>query len=343
MLQSKNCKSRARAAQSSRPSSHDVVWLASGRLCFAPTLCSKEKLKFPSSIPTDDSARTVYTLHYIHQSICRIFHTATQLIMGIGDGQIHYRDGIALAQLVLFAVPFFVGYYFRWTRRICWFSICGFSLIRCVGAGCMLGTVNRNTVGLWTGVFICESLGVLLLISALFEMLARIDKTERVVHGRIFWILQLLTWIDIGISIGGFVTVTRKEHNKLLPTVWSRAGIAMLLLIYLYTLGVWVYFCMQRQRYEWEQYMLAKCVGISLSFLFVRVLFSVIFVITADRMWHAVVGNPTAYLLMTMLPELAFMAACCFVILKTPPGTLKQRNGKYELRDGEQTWPGMRR
>lgn len=93
--------------------------------------------------------------------------------MGSGDGQIHYRDGIAIVQVVLFAISFFVAYYFRWTRRICWFTLGGFSLIRCVGAGCMLGTVNRDSSGLWAGAFVCESLGVLLLIFALFEMLGK--------------------------------------------------------------------------------------------------------------------------------------------------------------------------
>ncbi|KAH5192054.1 hypothetical protein HBH76_076810 [Parastagonospora nodorum] len=252
--------------------------------------------------------------------------------MGSGDGQIHFRDGIAIFQVVLFAVSFFVGYYFRWTRRICWFTLGGFSLIRCVGAGCMLGTVNRDSSGLWAGVFVCESLGVLLLIFALFEMLGRIDKTAHVVHERVFWIPQILTWIDIGISIGGFVIVTKKEHNKLLPTPWSRAGIAILFLIYLYTLGVWVYFWTQRHRYDAEDYTLAICAGIGLPFLFVRVLYSLIFVITADMMWNAVKGSPVAYLLMTMLLEVAFVTVCCFSVLKTPPENVKESNTKFQLR-----------
>ncbi|KAF2820859.1 hypothetical protein CC86DRAFT_360113 [Ophiobolus disseminans] len=263
--------------------------------------------------------------------------------MGTGDGQIHYRDAIALAQVVLFAASFFVGYYFRWTRRICWFTLGGFSLIRCVGAGCMLGTINRDSSGLWAGVFVCESLGVLLLIFALFEMLGRIDKSAHVVPKRIFWIPQILTWIDIGISIGGFVTVTKKEHGRLLPTPWSRAGIAILFLIYLYTLGVWVYFWMQRRRYDAEDYTLAICVGFGLPFLFIRVLYSLIFVITADMMWNAVKGSPTAYLLMTMLPEMAFVAVCCFAVLKTPPGTVEASSAKYQLQGEGQTWPAVRR
>jgi hypothetical protein len=166
-----------------------------------------------------------------------------------------------------------------------------------------------------------------------------------VVHQRVFWIPRLLTTIDIGISIAGFVTVSSKEHNKLLPTPWSRAGIAILLLIYLYTVGVWVYFWMQRQQYNAEHYTLAMWVGIGLPFLFVRVLYSMIFIITSDMMWNAVKGSPTAYLLMTMIPEVAFVAICCFAVLKTPPGIEKEQSTKYQVQgDGEgQNWPEMRR
>jgi hypothetical protein len=152
-----------------------------------------------------------------------------------------------------------------------------------------------------------------------------------------------LTWIDIAISIAGYVTVTKKEHGKLLPTPWSRAGIAILFIIYLYTVGVWVYFWMQRHRYDAEDSRLAMCVGIGLPFLLVRVLYSLIFIITADMTWNAVKGSPTAYLLMTMLPEVAFVAVCCFAVLKTPPGPVKESDAKYHLQGEGRNWPGMRR
>lgn len=37
----------------------------------------------------------------------------------------------------------------------------------------MLGTVTKDSDGLWGGVFVCESLGVLLLIFTLVEMMER--------------------------------------------------------------------------------------------------------------------------------------------------------------------------
>jgi hypothetical protein len=93
--------------------------------------------------------------------------------MGKGDGHIYYRDGIAIAQVILFAFSFFAAVQLRRTQRMSWFTIGGFSLIRTVGAGCMLGTINKDTNGLWAGVFVCESLGILLLIFTLWEMMEK--------------------------------------------------------------------------------------------------------------------------------------------------------------------------
>lgn len=93
--------------------------------------------------------------------------------MGSGDGTIHYRDALSIVQLILFTPALLFAYYFRRTHRIGWFCIGVFSLLRLIGAGCMLGTVTKDSDGLWGGVFVCESLGVLLLIFTLLEMMER--------------------------------------------------------------------------------------------------------------------------------------------------------------------------
>lgn len=143
-----------------------------------------------------------------------------------------------------------------------------------------------------------------------------------------FIVPQTLTWIDIGVSIGGFVTVSRKDHDQLLPTPYSRASIAILALIFLYTVGVGMYFWLQRRRYAQEELRLIMCVAVCCPLLLVRVLYSVIFVITADMTWNAIKGSPTAYLLMTMLPEVAFVGACTFTIWGVGPVNKEQQNAK---------------
>jgi hypothetical protein len=154
------------------------------------------------------------------------------------------------------------------------------------------------------------------------------NKVVPIVHRRIFIIPQILTWIDIGISIGGFVTVSRKDSGQLLPTAYSRAGTAILAIIFLYTVGVFVYFWLHRRRYAQEEYWLIMCVSVCVPLLLVRVLYSVISFVTADLTWNAVRGSPTAYLLMTMVPEVAFIAPCTFTIMNISPLAKKEQNRK---------------
>ena len=44
--------------------------------------------------------------------------------------------------------------------------------------------------------------------------------------------------------------------------------------------------------------------------------------------WNAVKGSPTAYLLMTFLPEVAFVGVCAWTIWKMRPG--ERLNGRME-------------
>ena len=94
--------------------------------------------------------------------------------MGTGNGHVHYRDGIAIAQVVLFSFSLIAAYYYRRTHRVGWFCSGLFSLLRVIGASWMLGTVNSDSKGLWAGVFVCEGLGVLLLIFLCLEGAQRV-------------------------------------------------------------------------------------------------------------------------------------------------------------------------
>lgn len=90
-------------------------------------------------------------------------------------------------------------------------------------------------------------------------------------------------------------------------------------IIFLYTAGVFVCFWLRRRQYAQEEHWLVMCVGVCVPLLLVRVLYSVIFIITADMTWNAVKGSPTPYLLMTMLPEVVFIATCTFTIRNIGP------------------------
>jgi hypothetical protein len=90
-----------------------------------------------------------------------------------GDGKFKYRDGIAVAQVVAFSAPLLFAVYFKYTRRIGWFCIGVFSLLRLIGASCKLATINNDSRGLSAAIFVCESLGMILITFLLLEILER--------------------------------------------------------------------------------------------------------------------------------------------------------------------------
>ncbi|PLN83559.1 hypothetical protein BDW42DRAFT_164668 [Aspergillus taichungensis] len=252
-----------------------------------------------------------------------------------GDGVFRYRDGIAVAQVVLFSAAVLAALRFRWTRRIGWFCIGVLSIFRLVSASCMLQTIHHDTDNYWAAIFVCESLGVLLIIFLLLEMLERINKVIPVIHRYLFVVPQVITWIDIGISIGGFVAVKQKEHNQLLPTPYSRAGIAILFVIYLWQVGTFVAFWLRRKDFPLLEHRLLMSVAICVPILAIRIVYSLIFIITADMTWNAVKGDSTAYLMMTMLPEVAITAIATVTIFQIPPLGQQQKMESKRMGDTE--------
>lgn len=99
------------------------------------------------------------------------------------DGTFTYRDGISVAQIAVFSPPLLFALYFTYIRRIGWFCIGVFSLLRLVGASCKLAAINNDARGLSAAVFVCESLGMILIIFLLLEMLERTYATTNQPNG----------------------------------------------------------------------------------------------------------------------------------------------------------------
>ncbi|KAJ5263359.1 hypothetical protein N7478_010964 [Penicillium angulare] len=206
------------------------------------------------------------------------------------NGIFGYREGIAVAQIVAFSPPLLCAVYFKIQHQIGWFCIGVFTLLRLISAACKLALIDHDSHGLWAAIFVCESLGMILIIFLLLEML------ERICGEKIFWIPSIITWIDIAISIVGWVAVMHVEH-PLAPTPYSQASMTLLAVIYLYMVGVFVFSWRRRGEYLTEELWVLKGVGICVPLLAIRLAYSLIFIITSNMDFKAIKGNPTAYLI----------------------------------------------
>lgn len=113
------------------------------------------------------------------------------------------------------------------------------------------------------------------------------NKFIVVVRKRIFLISSIVTWIDIGVSIGGWVAVMHVKH-PLSPTPHSQAGMALLAVIYLYLVGVLVASWIHRRDYPKEERWGMTGVAVCIPLLAVRLAYSLIFIITSHMKFNAI-------------------------------------------------------
>lgn len=160
------------------------------------------------------------------------------------------------------------------------------------------------------------------------------NKVVTVVRKRIFLIPSLLTWVDIGISIAGWVAVMHVA-DPLAPTPYSQASMALLAVIYLYLVGVFVLFWRHRTEYAEEEQWALRGVTICIPVLAVRLIYSIIFIISGNMKFSAIKGNATAYLVMTMLPEVVIIVVCTSVIAFKITPLQKGQQERQKLADEE--------
>ena len=153
------------------------------------------------------------------------------------------------------------------------------------------------------------------------------DKHLQMISPRVLYVLQLLTLADVGVSIAGFVAVTRRE-DSLAPTKYSRVGMALIAAIYIWVAGISGVLWLHRTHIPRVEIQTLNCVAVCTPLIGVRVLYSLLYAITANKILNAVVGNPTIYLFMTIIPEIAIVAICVWTILKIPPPERSKEAGR---------------
>lgn len=135
---------------------------------------------------------------------------------------------------------------------------------------------------------------------------------------RVLYLPRLLTFADVGVSIAGFVAVTKRE-DPLTPTKYSRVGMALITSIYVWVAGISGALWLRRTNLPRGEIRTINSVAMCTPLLGVRVLYSLLYAITGNKILNAIVGNPTIYLFMTMIPEIGIVAICIWTISKLQP------------------------
>ncbi|KAK1466216.1 hypothetical protein CCUS01_01064 [Colletotrichum cuscutae] len=235
---------------------------------------------------------------------------------------LRYRDGVAIAQIIVFLVYLAFGILFRIRKKMGWFGISFISTIRVVGAGCVLGTLTNSSRAVWAAIFVCESLGLVLLTFLLLDLLKRVTPTlthhprnsnsfVQVLTQWHFRIPELICWAGLGISIADYIVAAKKTSNATAPGTLTRAGVGLFAALYFW--GVLLFVLLAK---EWRRIPQAEkraMVGFAgcFPFMVVRISYTIAYVSTGERRFSAVSGDTTTYLFMTVLMEFAVLGVSC--------------------------------
>ncbi|KAH7141080.1 hypothetical protein EDB81DRAFT_654457 [Dactylonectria macrodidyma] len=228
-----------------------------------------------------------------------------------------FRDGVAAAQIPFFSVFLCFGILFQRQHKDGWFGISFFSTIRLIGANCMLATIHADSRGVWAAVFVCESLGLVLLTFVLLNLLKRANTFVKVLTQWHFRVPELICWAGIGISIADYISASSKK-NAMEPGSLTRAGVGLFVALY-----VWAVFLFLSIAQKWKQVPSNErrsliCFGSTIPFMATRIAYTVTFIATGNEKYSAVVGDALTYLLMTMLMEVSVLALVVWAIFGLP-------------------------
>jgi hypothetical protein len=133
--------------------------------------------------------------------------------------------------------------------------------------------------------------------------------------------VSIATLIDFGLAIGGWVTMSNRTVNLLLPTAWTVASTVLIFCIFLYEVGLFAWFWRARSSTEFgpEDHRLLTAPALQTLPMLVRNIHPLIFVGTGSLFWNQVVGNGYVYLFMIVVPEILVVAVSIWCIRGVSP------------------------
>ncbi|KAK1671050.1 hypothetical protein BDP55DRAFT_732657 [Colletotrichum godetiae] len=218
-----------------------------------------------------------------------------------------YRDGVAIAQIIVFLLYLSFGILFCIQKRMGWFGISFISTIRIVGASCMLGTLANSSRIVWAAIFVCESLGLVFLTFVLLDLLKRVNSFTQVLTPWHFRIPELICYAGLGISIADYILAAKRTSNAMAPGALTKAGVGLFAALYFW--GVLLFALLAK---EWKRIPQAErraMIGFTgcFPFMVVRISYTIAYVSTGEKRFSAVSGDTTIYLFMTVLMEFAVL------------------------------------
>lgn len=244
---------------------------------------------------------------------------------------IDYRNGVSIAEVVVYVPALFVAIYLAFThgagRSSGWIFLIIFCLARIIGPCMQLATISMpRNVSLYTGSSILNNIGLSPLEMAALGLLSRlvtsIAKTHRTPLGpRILRLVQLVTTVGLILGIvGGIDASTAFAKTGIYhPVAKNKAGTALLILAYVLLVAFTAITYPFVTYAEAGEKRLFLAIALSLPFLLVRVVYSCFSTYSTDSQFNLVRGNVTILLCVALIEEF------CVVVIYEATGLTLQK------------------
>ncbi|PYI03560.1 hypothetical protein BO78DRAFT_409757 [Aspergillus sclerotiicarbonarius CBS 121057] len=222
-----------------------------------------------------------------------------------------YRDDIAILQIIIYFPALISGYFLIWRHGIrqslgfCYLVI--FATLRIIGACCTLAAMHHASTSLYVTIGICSAIGLSPLISLCNSFLSRANKVIQINGGKslpraCFHALHILTIV----GFTSHMSLSIFEH----PSSKIKIGAILFVVAWFILFTLFCILYCKRSAIEKGERRTLLAVGLSLPFLAVRLLYSVLMWFLSTSTFNFMDGNPTVELVMSVIEEFAVVIIC---------------------------------
>jgi hypothetical protein len=226
-----------------------------------------------------------------------------------------YRDGVSIAELVIYfpslAVALFLSFRHGFGRNSGWLYLIIFCLARIIGPIMQLVLISDpSSTSLYTGSIILQTVGLSPLMLASLGLLSRAaDSINRSHHSfinsHILKLIQLVITVGIILSIIGGINASDdlSSSGGYYPGTLSKVGTALLIVSYAGIVLATIIMSFSVSHAEPGEKRLVLAVAVSLPFLLIRLVYSIMVTFSTLRTFNQIYGSVTALLCMALIEE----------------------------------------
>jgi len=226
-----------------------------------------------------------------------------------------YRNGVSIAELVVYvpslAIAAFLAFRHGFGRNSGWLFLIIFCVARIIGPAMQLATINAPTSqALYTGSTILQTIGLsplqLAAIGLLSRVLESINKTRHtLVNTKVLKFVELLITVALILGIVGGIDASDNLETTGVYKLGTKSKVATALFVVSYVaiviITIITSFSISHAEPGEKRILLA--VAISLPFLLIRLVYSIMSGLAGDKHFNLITGSVTILLCVALIEE----------------------------------------